>query len=102
MNDIKAWLERHQAQVLPQSLPGTAIGYALGQWDRRVVGSVSDVIALTASRRSCGLAPILACQNISMNNPNGNGKNDSRYAPERRLRTRTVDDGDAYKRLTPL
>ncbi|MDB5772808.1 MAG: hypothetical protein JWM42_3182 [Burkholderia sp.] len=32
-----------------------------------VVDSVSDVIALTASRRSCGLAPILACQNISMN-----------------------------------
>ncbi|MDB5772232.1 MAG: transposase [Burkholderia sp.] len=37
MNDIRAWLERHQAQVLPKSLLGKAFGYALAQWDRVMV-----------------------------------------------------------------
>lgn len=34
MNDIKGWLDRHKEQVVPKSLLGKAIHYALGQWDR--------------------------------------------------------------------
>jgi len=37
MNGIKAWLEQHKDQVLPKSLLGQAITYALNQWDSLTV-----------------------------------------------------------------
>lgn len=37
MNGIKAWLDQHKDQVLPKSLLGKAITYALNQWDSLTV-----------------------------------------------------------------
>jgi len=37
MNEIKAWLDRQQPLVLPKSLLGKAITYALNQWKRVMV-----------------------------------------------------------------
>jgi transposase len=37
MNGIKAWLDRHKDKVLPKSLLGKAITYALNQWDSLTV-----------------------------------------------------------------
>src|SRR5205823_4766194 len=36
LHDLKAWLEGLQPQVLPKSLLGQAVAYALGQWDKLV------------------------------------------------------------------
>ena len=37
MNGIKAWLDQHRDKVLPKSLLGQAITYALNQWDSLTV-----------------------------------------------------------------
>jgi transposase len=34
LEDLKAWLEGLQPQVLPKSLLGRAVAYTLGQWDK--------------------------------------------------------------------
>ena len=41
LNEFKAWLDGLQPQVLPKSLMGQAVAYALGQWDKLV-----DVISM--------------------------------------------------------
>ena len=41
LDTLHAWLVKHQQEVLPQSLLGKAIGYALGQW-KYVIRYIDD------------------------------------------------------------
>jgi transposase len=59
LDDIRAYLERERAQVLPKSLEGHAIAYALSNWERR-----SYAPATTAIWRSITTAPSAACAGL--------------------------------------
>lgn len=59
LDTFKAWLDKQQVQVLPKSLTGTAITYALNQWEKLKVFLQDGRLEIDNNRSERSIKPVV-------------------------------------------
>lgn len=63
LDTFKTWLDKQQAQILPKSLTGTAITYALNQWEKLNVFLQDGRLEIDNNRSERSIKPVVVGRN---------------------------------------